>query len=353
MTTIADVATNFMSNMRGVSPSVSAAKGYKAGMTLGQRTRALDQADEQSKRTKTIDMHKMAQAEKVALLERIGGQAMLATTPEKWEALKLSEDWPEDLKDTGFEDREAVILLSAKGKDYLDLGAKKGKAKWEKRKFAQQQALEREKMNQPKQPLVQVNTGSEAPPYKIPAGFMLKDTNDPSKGVTPIPGGPKDAVTGETAGKAQMMRTAQKQLETVKSLAFDNDGSPNWANISNAFVNTPKTEGRKLRTAMEYGIQAITRIETGAAMPPAEVTNTRKRFQPSPGDTDEVVKMKLDMFEDFIGGTLKLLDPAGRFDEERFNQELEQRKGPSQEDLEFTAQQHGITVDEVKRRLGL
>jgi len=97
-------------------------------------------------------------------------------------------------------------------------------------------------------------------------------------------------------------------------------------------------------------------METGAAMPAEEVKNTRTRFQPVPGDTKETVKIKMDMFADFIGGTLKLIDPSGRFDEQRFQIELDARtgnSGPSQEDIEFTAQKHGISVEEVKQRLGI
>jgi len=180
-----------------------------------------------------------------------------------------------------------------------------------------------------KQPGVQVNVGGE-PNFKVPTGFMLKDPQNPKKGVTPIPGGPQDKLSGESAGKAQMLRTAKKQIGLIKKLTFDKDGSPDWVNIANSAAKTPKTEGRKLAAAMEVGIQAITRLETGAAMPPSEVDNTRARFQPSVKDSAEVVKLKLDMFEDFISGALRLLAPDGRFDEQRFNEEFESRLGQTQ-----------------------
>ena len=76
---------------------------------------------------------------------------------------------------------------------------------------------------------------------------------------------------------------------------------------------------------MEFGIQAITRSETGAAMPPEEVENTRTRFMPLIGDTVEIANTKLAMFEEFLGGTLKLLDPSGRFNAERFDAEFQNR----------------------------
>lgn len=188
-------------------------------------------------------------------------------------------------------------------------------------------------------PGVSISTGSS---YNIPQGYMLKDPNNPSLGVTPIPGGNKDAATPEAAGKIQMQRSAQKQLNTVKSLMFNKDGTSNSKNIVNSqkilgFSGTPGTTGRTMRTAMEQGIQAITRLETGAAMPASEVDNTRERFMPTPFDTEEAKKLKFDMFSDFINGSLKLVDPSGRFDEERFQTELAKRSGQSPQASNTTA----------------
>jgi len=169
-----------------------------------------------------------------------------------------------------------------------------------------------------------VNVGDNQP-YKIPNGFMLRDQDDYKKGITPIPGGPADAQTPEQAGRTQMLRTAAAQVPLIKSLVFNKDKTINMENIATASLRLPRSVGRRLATAMEQGIQAITRVETGAAMPPQEVENTRKRFQPSVLDDDKTIKLKIEMFEEFIGGSLKLLDPSGRFDTERFNLEFEKR----------------------------
>jgi len=166
---------------------------------------------------------------------------------------------------------------------------------------------------------------SEGLNFKLPPGFMLLDKNDPAKGVTPIPGGPKDNLTSENAAKTQMLQTARKASAGIRNLIFDKDGTLNRTNLFNAQFNTPLTDGRKLRNKMEFGIQAITRLETGAAMPENEVENTRTRFMPNFGDTVEIANTKLQMFDDFINGTLKLIDPSGRFNAERFDTELENR----------------------------
>ncbi len=191
--------------------------------------------------------------------------------------------------------------------------------------------------------------------FKIPLGFMLLDKNDPTKGVTPIPGGPKDNLSAENAAKAQMLRTAlrafkgDKDNRGARSFIFDKDGALDRTNLFNASFNTPFTEGRRLRNLMEFGIQAITRAETGAAMPPEEVENTRTRFMPTIGDTVEIATTKLAMFEEFLGGTLKLLDPSGRFLAERFDAELNLRVGGGRPTGETTSGDQPTSKFTIKR----
>jgi len=163
--------------------------------------------------------------------------------------------------------------------------------------------------------------------FKIPAGTRLVDRNDPTKGVEPIPGGPKDTLSGENAAKAQMLRTAIKASKGIRGLVCAKDGSLDRVNLFNANFATPGTKGRELRNKMEFGIQAITRGETGAAMPDSEVDNTRERFQPSLFDSVKTANLKLKMFDEFLRGNLKLIDPTGRFNTERFNDELTARGG--------------------------
>lgn len=157
----------------------------------------------------------------------------------------------------------------------------------------------------------------------IPTGFML-DPNDTGK-ILPIPGGPAERTSPQEAGYIQMQRNAKNLISTVDNLTFNQDGSPNYKNITNAGLNTVYTDGRRLRTAMEAGIQAITRLETGAAMPESEVENTRTRFMPKAGDDSATVKLKIKMYKEFIGGSLKLIDPSGRFDTERYESEFNNR----------------------------
>lgn len=193
---------------------------------------------------------------------------------------------------------------------------------------------------------VDINKGLD---YKIPNGYMLLEENNPSKGVTPIPGGPKDSLSGENAGKAQMLRTAQKAAKGFDKLVFNKDGTLDRTNLFNASWNTPGTQGRELRNQMEFGIQGITRIETGAAMPESEVDNTRQRFMPSMFDSVKTARLKINMFREFLGGTLKLLDPTGRFNAERFDGELIERGG--EPTVEPAAAETGPAVPQKKVRV--
>jgi len=172
---------------------------------------------------------------------------------------------------------------------------------------------------------IDINKGLD---FKIPPGFRkVRDANGQVTGVEPIPGGPKDNLTGENAAKAQMLRTAKTAAQGIRDFVFDKDGEIERETLIAASFNVPGTRGRELRTKMEFGIQAITRSETGAAMPAEEVDNTRQRFMPSVFDSKATINLKLQMFDEFISGTLSLIDPTGRFDAERFNSDLRNRGG--------------------------
>lgn len=168
-----------------------------------------------------------------------------------------------------------------------------------------------------------------------PQGYFYVDPENPSAGLKAIPGGPSEELAPEKASKLQMQNTAAKQLPLIQSLLFDENGTPNYKNITLSqnvpllvtdIQGIPHTSGRQMRAAYEQGIQAITRGETGAAMPQEELQNTMARFFPSPLDDAATVKLKWEMYNDFITGNLKLLDPTGRFNTVRFNEQFKRRR---------------------------
>ena len=141
----------------------------------------------------------------------------------------------------------------------------------------------------------------------------------------------RDAVSGETAGKLGMLQTSQELFGVIDDLMFDEEGNPNTENIRNAFLigldPTPgegiakmglelfggreaADEAGRLYQAFETGFQALTRTETGAAMPPEEVENTKRRFRPGPLDSDAEVMQKYNAYKSFVNNAIRLMRPT-------------------------------------------
>lgn len=221
------------------------------------------------------------------------------------------------------------------------------------------------KVNAPKKG-VTVNVGGEEPTFKVPTGFMLKNPEDPGEGLQPIPGGPQDKQAIEAATKTNALKIARDNIKPIRETLLNDDGTVDRSAVATSRVSIPftgtkgipGTKGSTVATMYEVGIQAITRAETGAAMAPSELSNTRARFQPSPLDSEEVVKTKLELYEDFLNGSLDLIRPDGKFDVESFEAEKARRLGQDTagglNDLERQAEEAiaaGADADIVRQRL--
>lgn len=150
-------------------------------------------------------------------------------------------------------------------------------------------------------------------------------------------GKPKRVLTPEQSAKVQQIKTARAQIPMIEKLMFKTSSGKKVVddvNVLNMWAMTPGTEGRRLGTLYETGIQAVTRSETGAAMPPEEVENTRKRFQPHPFDDEKTKKIKFQMYREFLSGTLRLISPDGMFLDQEFDTELKKRGGKLSIDTE-------------------
>lgn len=148
--------------------------------------------------------------------------------------------------------------------------------------------------------------GADLTGFAVPSGLSKKDREILGKK-------PKAA---ESAGKLAMMDTARQGATIIEPILFKGDAINTdaikgaWA-ISNfepsAALASP--EAQQLANAYEIGIQAITRVETGAAMPAAEVRNTRRRFLPKPWDSDSVVRQKWTAYNLFLDNASEYLEP--------------------------------------------
>ncbi len=120
----------------------------------------------------------------------------------------------------------------------------------------------------------------------------------------------RKGLPSETAGKLTMLQTARDRIPVIEKYLFNEDGSFNDLNVFNMQMSTPWTTGRQIGAMFEVGIQGITRVETGAAMPPGEVENTRKRFQPQIFDDEMTKRVKWEMYQDFLNNNIQAIKPA-------------------------------------------
>lgn len=136
----------------------------------------------------------------------------------------------------------------------------------------------------------------------------------------------KDESTTDTAGKFSMLSSASDALGVVKSNLFNEDGSVNQGNLKGstaidavsgiplvgaALGQAAKShfgaQAGQLNNALEVGMQAITRTETGAAMASEEISNTKARFMPKWGDSDELIKQKVGAYEKFLSTAMSMI----------------------------------------------
>lgn len=152
----------------------------------------------------------------------------------------------------------------------------------------------------------------QADPTKgAPSGHMWVNPQDKTQGLRIIPGYKGEKESPEVTGKIMMMETAKAYIPKVQRLLFDEDGSINWTNVMTSDIplvpgsaSLPRSKGRELAQAQEYGLQAITRSETGAAMPQSEIDNTRNRFQPTIWDSNDAAFSKFLGYKLFVNGYL-------------------------------------------------
>lgn len=143
----------------------------------------------------------------------------------------------------------------------------------------------------------------------------------------------------EAAAKESMLDVAQaaKEAKDLRKLWFDDAGKFKANNTmsfdTGTFLGRIGTDEANLAsTAMEFGIQAITRLETGAAMAKEEIANTKARFMPKYLDSEEIVHLKLDMYDRMLDGTLNLIqkgrNPGDKptFKADKFEKILRQRE---------------------------
>jgi len=156
-------------------------------------------------------------------------------------------------------------------------------------------------------------------------GWITPPIGSTPRQVGALGGRVKDKLSAEAAGKTAMLRTAKELFPVIQSKMFDSSGKPDMSVIRDAFAITldptpgdfvskyfTSDESHEIANAFEVGIQGITRTETGAAMPPEEVRNTRKRFLPGPMDGDAEILQKWNAYQFFINSASAMIDQNNR-----------------------------------------
>lgn len=174
---------------------------------------------------------------------------------------------------------------------------------------------------------VTVNVGKPEFPFDIEKGHMAVDlrTGEPltpesfdqklqqgqitlaDVGQLPIKGGSVERRSQEGAAKEALIQGTLTNLNAYEKLLFDEEGNVNRGRL--AASNTPLggvpgTEGRTMNALFLDALEGKIRIESGAAVPEAEVQRGAARFRPSVFDRDDTIRTKLAMLRRFAESTL-------------------------------------------------
>lgn len=144
-------------------------------------------------------------------------------------------------------------------------------------------------------------------PEKPPAGYEYVDPKDPSKGLKGIAGGPATHLPAETAGRLAIMEAASADLPNARKVLMEGRG-PQGTGLSGtvaSYSNVGET-GRAQRT-VRAAIEGALRAMTGANAPEPEVKRYENMFMPSPFDSPETAKQKLDLLDSFISNARRMV----------------------------------------------
>lgn len=133
-----------------------------------------------------------------------------------------------------------------------------------------------------------INTGD----FKIPPGYKLLDENNPSAGVTPIPGGPAEQMPAELAARVGMADSFLQQAPEIKQ-ELEAGATTGVYDRAQAGWNSSSAQAEVLRK-MKSGTDALQRMLTGAGMPVAEAAEYAGRYLPTYTDDASSAAQKLD-----------------------------------------------------------
>ncbi len=142
------------------------------------------------------------------------------------------------------------------------------------------------KMKEAGRQQVNIDTGE-----KLPQGFRWKDPNKRELGVEPIPGGPATQIPGELAARVGMSESFQGDAPGLRERLQSGDMTgPVDTTLAQFGIGDRGQTYRQIQS----GVDALTRLLTGAGMNNAEAKAYAERYLPGYRDTPESAVQKLD-----------------------------------------------------------
>ena len=135
---------------------------------------------------------------------------------------------------------------------------------------------------------------------KLPAGFQ-PDPNDPTA-IMPIPGGPAEQISGELAARLGLANEfIEKTAPARRQKIAGGDGTGWWDTFQAR--NNQSSPQAGLHRDLEYGVEALTRMLTGAGMNQSEADERTRRYLPTYTDDAASLTSKLDGLTQYLTAT--------------------------------------------------
>lgn len=127
-----------------------------------------------------------------------------------------------------------------------------------------------------------------------PSGYQWNDPNNPSAGMTAIPGGPGEKVDAEVAGRLGLAKSFLGQLPEIRKRIDAGEATgPIDGLLGKAGYGGPG----ELRRQIDSGAEALLRMLTGAGMNKEEAAEYTRRYKMHPLDSAETLKSKMGQLE--------------------------------------------------------
>ena len=119
-----------------------------------------------------------------------------------------------------------------------------------------------------------------------------------------IPGGPAGKLSAESAGKVALIKQGENDINRFRDMISEKDEKGNITGYKRGKLEALAIYGqpgaRNEYSTLYNAVNARLRLESGAAVPEAEVKRALNTFAPNPTDSDETINSKLTRMNEFF-----------------------------------------------------